>query len=122
MTTLPTRTKGRSMTLASWRTNPSGSRGGEGGSFESRSLSAKEYGRQGQRISGQTNKRLRIDAGNHGDKAHHRQRHRLPRRDSGPRLAGGLSQPGVHDDTEIIIERGNNVERAKQRQIIVPCL
>src|SRR5437588_10698587 len=120
ITMLPTSTKGRSMTFASWRTNPSGSsRGGDGGGCESRFLSGKECGRQGQRISCQTDKRFRIDASNHGDEAHHRQRDRLSGRYPRPRLAGGFAQPGVHNDSEIIIKRGNNIQSAKQRQIIM---
>src|SRR5258706_13179985 len=66
-------------------------------------------------ILGEPRERLRIQPGGEGDKHGDAEGHGLGAGHDGARRFAGLLEPGVHDDAEVIVKRGNNVENGEDR-------
>src|SRR2546421_7679815 len=67
-------------------------------------------------ILSELSERLRIQPGSEGDKHGDAEGYRLRAGHDGTRRFAGLLEPGVHDDAEVVVKRGNDVEDGKDRK------
>src|SRR6267154_475426 len=102
-TTAETRTKGSSMAMAAWLVASFAfSALGEGDSELSGLLS--------EGILGEARERFRIQPGGEGDKHGDAKGHGLGAGHDGRWGFAGLLKPGVNDDSEVVVKRGDDVE------------
>src|ERR1700722_6128150 len=73
-----------------------------------------ETRREEQRISCQAHERLRVNARSNSHKAQHGEDEFLPDGDDRQRRVAWLLQIRVHHNTEVVVQRGNDVQRAKK--------
>src|SRR6267378_4837737 len=105
-TTVETRTNGSSMAMAAWlETSFAFSVTGEGDSEFSGLLS--------EGILGEPRERLRIQPGGERDKHGDAEGHSLRARHQRTRRFAWLLEPGVHDDAEVIVERGHDIKHGE---------
>src|SRR6266849_2311931 len=91
---------GSSIAKANWRRNAAVRLWGDCGGVRGWSAS-KGAKRQKERIAGQADKRLGVDARHQRNENSYRQRHSLRRRGDRPHGVSDLAHPGVLDDAEI---------------------
>src|SRR5216683_184911 len=110
--TAPTKTKGSSMAMANWRPKFGSGRFGGAVGGELGWSASKGAKRQEKRIASQADKRLGVDTRHQRNENSYRQRHSLRRRGDRSHRVGGLAHPGVLDDSEIVVHRGDDVEHS----------